>query len=71
MRNFSSNVKISGVVHGYQAAGRDIDYVNRRNDLIRAVTLDDVNRVIRRLFNPDAFTFVVVGQPEGLEPPAN
>jgi hypothetical protein len=22
--------------------------------------------VIRRLFNPDAFTFVVVGQPEGL-----
>jgi zinc protease len=35
--------------------------------LIRAVTLDDVNRVIRRLFNPDAFTFVVVGQPEGLE----
>ena len=33
---------------------------------IRAVTLADVNRVIRRLFNPDAFTFVVVGQPEGL-----
>jgi zinc protease len=26
-----------------------------------------VNRVIRRLFNPDAYTFVVVGQPEGLE----
>ena len=63
-------VKIAGVVHGYQAAGRDIDYVNRRNDLIRAVTLADVNRVIRRLLNPDAFTFVVVGQPEGLETPA-
>jgi zinc protease len=59
------------VVHGYQAAGRDIDYVNRRNDLIRAVTLDDANRVIRRLFNPDAFTFVVVGQPEGLEATAS
>jgi zinc protease len=59
------------VVHNYQAAGRDIDYVNRRNDLIRAVTLDDVNRVIRRLFNPDAFTFVVVGQPEGLEATAS
>jgi zinc protease len=65
--DLDSNVKIANVVHAYQAAGRDIGYINRRNDLIRAVTLEDVNRVIRRLFNPDAFTFVVVGQPEGLE----
>ena len=65
--DLDSNAKIASVVHSYQAAGRDLDYINRRNDLIRAVTLADVNRVIRRLFNPDAFTFVVVGQPEGLE----
>lgn len=64
--DLDSNSKIASVVHSYQAAGRDIEYVNHRNDLIRAVTRDDVNRVIRRLFNPDAFTFVVVGQPEGL-----
>jgi zinc protease len=69
--DLDSNVKIAGVVHGYQAAGRDIDYVNRRNELIRAVTLDDVNRVARRLFNPDDYTFVVVGQPEGLEAAAS
>ncbi len=66
--DLDSNAKIASVVHGYQAAGREIDYVNQRNDLIRAVTLADVNRVIRRLFNPDAFTFVVVGEPEGLAP---
>jgi zinc protease len=65
--DLDSNAKISSVVHGYQVAGRDIGYINHRNDLIRAVTRDDVNRVIRRLFNPDAYTFVVVGQPEGLE----
>jgi zinc protease len=65
--DLDSNAKIASVVHGYQTAGRPIDYINRRNDLIRAVTRDDVNRVIRRLLNPDAFTFVVVGQPEGLE----
>jgi zinc protease len=64
--DLDSNQKIANVVHGYQAAGRDVEYINQRNDLIRAVTLDDVNRVIRRLFNPDAYTFVVVGQPEGL-----
>jgi len=67
--DLDSNVGIAGVVHGYQAAGRDIDYINRRNALISAVTLADVNRVIRRLFNPEAFTFVVVGQPEGLDSP--
>lgn len=65
--DLDSNMKIANVVHGYQAAGRDIGYVNQRNALIRAVTLEDVNRVIRRLFNPDGFTFVVVGLPEGLE----
>jgi zinc protease len=65
--DLDSNVKIASVVQGYQVAGRDIEYINRRNDLIAAVTLADVNRVIRRLFNPDAFTFVVVGQPTGME----
>ncbi len=65
--DLDSNVKIASVLHAYQTDGRDIAYINRRNDLIRAVTLDDVNRVIRRLFNPDAFTFVVVGQPVGLD----
>jgi zinc protease len=58
-----SDDKIADVVQGYQVAGRDMSYINRRNDLIRAVTLADVNRVIHRLFNPDNFTFVVVGQP--------
>jgi zinc protease len=62
-----SNAKIAGVLHGYQTAGRDIGHINRRNGLIRAVTLEDVNRVARRLFDPAQFTFVVVGQPEGLD----
>lgn len=61
--DLDSDDKIADVVQGYQVAGRDITYINRRNDLIRAVTLADVNRVIHRLFNPDNFTFVVVGQP--------
>lgn len=64
--SLDSNVDIAGVLHSYHVAGRSIDYINQRNDRIRAVTLADVNRVIRRLYNPDAFTFVVVGQPEGL-----
>lgn len=65
--DLDSNVKTANVVHAYQTAGRDIGYINRRNALIRAVTLADVNRVARRLFAPENFTFVVVGQPTGLE----
>jgi zinc protease len=65
--DLDSDVKIANVLQGNQIAGRGVDYVNRSNDLIRAVTLADVNRVIRRLFNPESFTFVVVGQPTGLD----
>jgi zinc protease len=50
-----------------QFQGFDIEYVNIRNDLVRAVTLDDIRRVANRLIKPEALHFVIVGQPEGLE----
>ena len=43
------------------------DYINKRNGLIEAVTLEDVNRVAKRLLKPDALSFVVVGKPVGLD----
>lgn len=61
--DLDSNVKIANVLFSYQTTGRPIDYINRRNDLIRAVTREDVIRVIRRLYDPAKFTFVAVGQP--------
>ena len=67
--SLDSNTGIAGVLSGYQTAGRSVDYVNRRNALIQAVTREDVARAARRFFNPDAYTFVVVGQPEGLGAP--
>ena len=44
-----------------------IDYLERRNGYIEAVTLDDVRRVAARLYDPDHLLVVVVGEPEGLE----
>jgi zinc protease len=44
-----------------------IDYLDRRDGLINAVTADDVRRVARRLLNADALTVVVVGDPAGVE----
>ncbi|MFN7053543.1 MAG: M16 family metallopeptidase, partial [Gemmobacter sp.] len=63
---FDSNRAIAGVLVGMQMAGYDTGYPARRNAMIEAVTLDDIARVARRLYRPDALRFVVVGEPEGL-----
>jgi zinc protease len=40
-----------------------IDYVEKRNALIEAVTLEDVKRVAARLLAPDQLITTIVGQP--------
>jgi len=64
---FDGNGAIAEIMASMQFQGFDIDYVNVRNDLVRAVTLEDVHRVSARLADPDALVFVVVGQPQGLD----
>ena len=63
---FDSNAKIAGYLVFVQREGLGLDYFDRRNDLIRAVTVEDVNRVAKRLLRPGALSVVVVGQPAGL-----
>ena len=64
---FDSNAKISSQLLGYQLGGFPIDYINIRNDKIDAVTMEDVNRTLARFPPASEITFVVVGQPEGVE----
>lgn len=64
---FDGNAQIASQLLGLQVAGLDIDYVNERNDLVEAVSLEDVARIATRLLDPEALSFVIVGQPEGLE----
>lgn len=63
---FDGNAAIASILASMQYQGFDVDYVNIRNDLIEALTLDEVNDLAARLFDPDALFFVVVGQPVGL-----
>ena len=44
-----------------------IDYLDRRNDFIGAVTAEDIARVAGRVLDPAGLTFVIVGEPEGVE----
>lgn len=61
-----SNGKIANLLIGIQLNDLGIDYIDRRNGYIEAVTLADANRVAARLLDPEALQVVVVGTPEGL-----
>ena len=63
---FSSSGRISGMLIGMQLNHLGIDYLDRRNALIEAVTLDDARRVATRLYDADKLTVIVVGRPEGV-----
>jgi zinc protease len=62
--NFDSNMKIANVLMGFRQDELGIDYVANRNDLINAVTLEDLKRVAATYMKPEGFTFVLVGQPK-------
>ena len=64
---FDGNAPIAKIMVGMQMTGLPIDYIRTRNDQIDALSLEEINRVATRLYDPQALHFVVVGQPEGLE----
>jgi zinc protease len=64
---FDGNREIAGILVSMQMVGLPPDYVINRNSYVNAVTLEDINRVARRLLRPDDLHFVVVGQPVGLQ----
>lgn len=64
---FDGNGPIARIMVGMQTIGLDPDYITTRNARVEAVTLDDIKRVAKRLYQPENLRFVVVGQPEGLE----
>jgi zinc protease len=65
--NLDSTGRIAATLVAVQRDGLGIDYLDRRDALINAVTLEDARRVARRLLDPDKLSFVVVGSPEKLD----
>ncbi|MEM0986300.1 MAG: pitrilysin family protein [Pseudomonadota bacterium] len=63
---FDSNSKIAGNMMSVRQQDLGVDYFDRRNAAVSAVTFEDANRVAAEWLAPERFTFVVVGQPEGL-----
>jgi len=63
---FETSIQIASNLIRIQLDGLGIDYLDQRNALIEAVSLDDVKRVARRLFADPRMLVVVVGKPEGM-----
>ncbi len=63
----TSNDGIAAMLVAMQVDELGIDYLERRNGYIEAVTIEDVKRVAARLYRPDRLLVVVVGEPQGLK----
>ncbi|HAV08928.1 MAG TPA: peptidase M16 [Rhodobacteraceae bacterium] len=63
---FDGNGPIAAILVGMQMQGLPTSYVTERNAKVDAVTKEDVARVAKRLMDPEALTFVVVGRPAGI-----
>ena len=64
---FSSNSAIANQLLGIQQQNLGIDYVQKRNALVNAVTLDQVKAQAKRLLHPDRLIVTVVGRPQGIK----
>jgi zinc protease len=61
----ATNDQLARMLLGMMVHGLGRDYLERRNDLVRAVTREDLERVCRRLYAGELLV-TVAGRPEGL-----
>jgi zinc protease len=62
----NSTQRIAQLLLGIQVDNLGMDYIEKRNAKINAVTVADVQRVARRILKPETMTVVLVGQPQGI-----
>ncbi|MFT7570066.1 MAG: zinc protease [Paracoccaceae bacterium] len=58
---------IAGMLVGIQISDLGMDYIKKRPSLINSISLNDANRVAKRLYKADALTVVIVGDPKGID----
>lgn len=64
---FDTNGKIASQLFAILQDDLGIDYVDKRNAQVEAVTLDDVKRVGKRLLKPEDLIVTIVGKPKNLQ----
>lgn len=64
---FTSSGQVAAILVSMQLEELGIDYLEKRNALIEAVSLAHVNRLAGQLLVPQALTFAIAGDPDGVE----
>ena len=67
---FESSSSIANQLLWIQIEDLGIDYIDRRNELIEEVSLDDIRRVAKRLIEADRLITTIVGKPVEARPKA-
>lgn len=68
--NFDSSSKIARGLKQIQLQRMPIDYIDKRNDMVRAVTVEDVRRAAKRVLGDGRLLTVMVGRPADMQAPA-
>jgi zinc protease len=63
---FDTSTKIAAQLVHLQTEGYGVDYLDERNKLIAAVTMDDAKRAAKRLFGDGKLLVAVSGRPDGM-----
>jgi zinc protease len=63
---FDTSTKIAGQLVHLQSDGYDVSYLDERNQLIAAVTMEDAKRAAKRLFGDASLLVAVAGRPSGM-----
>ncbi|WP_041798391.1 M16 family metallopeptidase [Rhodopseudomonas palustris] len=70
MLSLDTSAKLAQALLQYQNDGLPIDYIDKRSDVINAVTLDDARRAAKRLWSGGLLTVVVGRTPQAAAGPA-
>ncbi len=62
----TSTSAIASTLNSLQQNDLGYNYINKRNDKIKAVKLEDIQRVAKRLLKADELTIVMAGKPENI-----
>lgn len=64
--NLTSTGDITDTMNSLQRDGESPDYINRRNSILNAVTIQDVRRAAARVLKPENLTVILVGKPQNI-----
>lgn len=65
--SLTSSSQIAGMMMSLRARGLPVDYLDRLESKVRAVTPADIQRVAKRILKPEGMVTVLVGKPEQIE----